>query len=166
MKGCQVRQPFRLGMWMKSLRNTWILLPVLIAGCLGNIEKNHIAPGQLDVFGVIMYSSTDHREINGVRGTDEPCLRGHERSFDNLDIVIGYGRDGKIRKVNSRNPQNSMFGVHPGESVETALVKIREAGFLENGSPYRFKKDELELTMLVDGNGRIFGMTLEVFGPA
>jgi hypothetical protein len=59
-----------------------------------------------------------------------------------------------------------MFGVHPGDAAASALVKIRAAGFVESGSRYRFRKEELALTILVDGNGRLFGMTLEIVDPA
>jgi len=133
---------------------------------MGNAAKSSLAPGQVNVYGVALDSSTDYREIRGVRGIDEPCLRGFDRSFDELDIVIGYGRDGKIRKITTRNPQNSLFGVHPGETVASALVKIRGAGFVENGSPHHFRKEDLAVTMLVDGAGRMFGMTLEAVDPA
>jgi hypothetical protein len=132
---------------------------------MGNAARSNITSSQLDVFGIAMDSSTDYREISGVKGIDEPCLRGYERSFDSLDIVIGYGRDGKIRKVTTRNSQNSMFGVHPGEEVATAMVKIHGAGFVENSSPYHFKKEELALTIFIDGSGRLFGMTIEDVAP-
>jgi hypothetical protein len=128
---------------------------------MGHAVKNSIAPSHLDVFGIAMNSSMDYREIRGVKGIDEPCLRGYDRSFEALDIVIGYGIDGKIRKITTRNSHNSMFGVHPGEAVATALVKIRSAGFVANGSPYYFKKENLALSLLVDGGGRLFGITIE-----
>jgi len=142
-----------------------MLLPLLLAGCIGNVAKSSIEPGQLDVFGVSMNSPTDYVEIMGVKGTDEPCLRGKDRTFYSLDISIGYGRDGKIRKITTRNPQNSMFGVHPGDPLASALVKTREAGFVENDSPYRFRKNELTMKLLVDGNGELFGLILEAVDP-
>lgn len=116
---------------------------------------------QVDVFGVAMGTTTDYQTIRGVKGVDEPCLRGFERSFDKLDIVVGYGRDGKIRKIITRNPQNSLFGVHPGEALTPALVRIHDAGFIEDGTPCRFNREGYVLTILNDGNGRLFGMILE-----
>ena len=143
---------------------TWLLLPLLLAGCLASPARSSLAPGQLDVYDVTLGSSTDYQEIRGVRGTDEPCLRGYERSFAELDIVLGYGRDRKIRKITTRNPQNSMFDVHPGDSAASAVARLRGAGFVE-GAPSRFRKEGLLLTILVDGTGRLFGMTLEEADP-
>jgi hypothetical protein len=45
------------------------------------------------------------------------------------------------------------------------MVKIRGTGFVENGSPYHFKKDKLALTILFDGSGKLFGITLEEIDP-
>jgi hypothetical protein len=150
---------------MKLFRPAPVLLLVLLAGCMGNAARNGIDPGRLDVFGVAMYSPTDYREIGGVRGTDEPCLRGYERSFDSLDVVIGYGRDGKVRKIGTRNPQTSMFEVHPGDTVASARDKIRGAGFSETGEPNRFRKRDLVLTILANGPDRLFGLVLESTDP-
>jgi hypothetical protein len=144
---------------------TWLLLPLLLAGCLASPVRSSLAPGQLDVYDVTLGSLTDYREIRGVRGTDEPCLRGYERSFAELDIVLSYDRDGKIRKITTRNPQNSMFGVHPGDSAASAMAKLRGAGFVEN-APSRFRKEGLLFSILVDGTGRLFGISLETTDPA
>lgn len=145
---------------MRSLSVISILLPVLLTGCLGIMTGSAVKPEQLDVFGIVFDSSIDYREINGIKGTDEPCLRGVERTFDILEIVIAYGHDGQIRKITTRNPQNSMFGIHPGDPPAVAVTRLSGAGFVEE-SPYHFKKDGLLLTILVDDTGRLFGMTLE-----
>lgn len=146
---------------MKHVRISWFLLLFIQCGCMVNVVKSTLDSRQIDVFGVVLYSSSDYQSIGGVKGVDEPCLRGYDRSFDALDIVIGYNRDGKIRKITTRNSQNSIFGVHPGEAVDTAMVKIRGAGFVEDGSAYHFRKDSLELSVLIDSSGRLFGLTLE-----
>lgn len=151
--------------FMRLISCCVILLQLLIAGCVGGGSSSPIPPGQIDLFGVALHSSVDYREIMGVRGNDEPCLRGFERTFEPLEIVLGYGRDGRIRKITTRNPQTSIFGVHPGEAVDSALIKVRGAGFVETDSPYRFRRGDLGLALLVDGNGRAFGLTLEVSPP-
>jgi hypothetical protein len=137
------------------------LLLFQLIGCMGNNARNAIDPDQLDVFGITMHSSTDYREIRGIKGVDEPCLRGYDRSFDALDIVIGYNNDGSIRRITTHNPQNSLFGVHPGETVASAFVKIREAGLVASDSPYRFRKEGISLRLLADESGKIFGMSIE-----
>ena len=128
---------------------------------MGTAARNSVDPGLLDVFGVTMFSTKDYREIKGVKGTDEPCLSGYERSFDTLDIVIGYGRDRTIRMITIRNPQNSIFGIHPGELFAHALQKVHGAGFIEDGSLNRFRKGDLALTLRPDESGKLVSLTLE-----
>lgn len=145
----------------KSIMIT-LFVALLLAGCASkNISRDKLI-GQVNVFGVELFSNVDYREINGVVATEEPCLRGYERSFDALDLIIGYGFDKKIRKINTRNPQTSLFGVRPGMPFEEGKLKILQAGFAESGSPYTFRAGRYSLTLLVDGNQKIFGVTVEV----
>ena len=116
---------------------------------------------QINVFDIALFSSVDYREIKGVLATEEPCLKGYDRNFDALDIIVGYGFDKKIRKIVTLNPKTSLFGVSPGMSFGEGKQKILQAGFVEYGSPYKFKADRYSLTLLVDGNQKIFGLTLE-----
>jgi hypothetical protein len=135
---------------------------MLLPGCMSAGAGSGIAPQHLDVFGVRMFSKTDYREINGVKGVDEPCLRGYERTFDALDIVIGYGKDGAVRKITIRNPKNSLFGIHPGDNVSRMQEAITTMGFVNDGRPYRFNKGNVSLTVRSDATGEwISSLTLE-----
>lgn len=148
---------------MKLQKSILIALLVLLflAGCMSkNIERDEMV-GQIDVFGVELFSDVDYREINGVKATEEPCLRGYERSFDALDIIIGYGFDKKIRKITTRNVSTSLFGIKLGMAFEEGKKKILQAGFKEYDQPFMFRADGYSLTFLVDGNSKIFGLKLE-----
>jgi hypothetical protein len=137
------------------------VLILLLAGCAGmHLEPNDVR-NQVDVFGVQLFSDTDYRVINGVTAEEEPCLRGYERTFDALDIVIGYGFNGKIRKITTRNTATSMFGIHPGITFDEGRKKILLAGFSETTSPVTFKSNRYSLTFLVDDKDTIFGLTLQ-----
>ena len=148
------------------IRWVLVLLSLLCAGCFGNEVRNSRDPALVDVFGVVFLSETDYRQIRGVRGVDEPCLRGFDRSFDELDVVIGYDREGRVRKITTRNPQTSLFGVHPGDTAASAVAAIRGAGFAEDGTSSRFRNGGLALTVRADPSGRLSGMTLETVDPA
>lgn len=137
-----------------------LLLPLLVVGCLAP-PRGVIAPGQLDVFDVTLHASTDYRELRGVVGIEEPCLKGYERHFDHLEIVIGYSHDGVIRKITTRNPQTAMFGIHPGETMASAREKTIGAGFLPTSVRNIYRRPPLLLTLLGDGSGTLFGLTLE-----
>jgi hypothetical protein len=139
------------------------LLVVLLlhAGCSYNHTKLDMINGQINVFGVELFSDIDYKEINGVVATEEPCLKGYERSFDALDLSIGYGFDKKIRKISTRNLNTNMFGIKPGMAFEEGKKMILQAGFTEFAPPFTFKANGYSLTFLVDGDNKIFGLTLE-----
>ena len=101
-----------------KIRKSIILFPILffLAGCAGKHFDRGTVCEQVDVFGIQLFSDRDYKEINGVKADEEPCLRGYERTFDALDLTIGYGFDKKIRKITTRNPGTILFGINPGMS--------------------------------------------------
>ena len=115
---------------------------------------------QVNVLGIQLFSDVDYREIKGVMAVEEPCIRGYERSFDALDITIGYGFNNKIRKITTRNPGTSLFGINPGVNFREGIQKILQAGFIEFAPPFTFRSNGYTLTILVDDKDIIFGLTL------
>lgn len=138
-----------------------LLIPLLLAGCMSTSVGHDKMAGQVNVFGVELFSDVDYKKINGVVATEEPCLRGYDRNFDALDLTIGYGFDNKIRKITTRNLNTSMFGVKPGMAFEEGKKIILQAGFIEHAPPFTFSASKYSLTFLVDSNNKIFGLTLE-----
>jgi hypothetical protein len=144
---------------MKILKNVVMLLSLCLAGCIVNQVRTDVSR-QINVFGIELYSGVDYREIAGIRATEEPCLKGYERSFDTLEITIGYGFDKKIRKITTRNPGTSLFGISPGMSTENGNRLAQLTGFQEV-APYKYRGNDIYLTLLVDGKGNLFGITAE-----
>jgi hypothetical protein len=142
-----------------AMKYVVMLLVVCLAGCLANRAVEDV-PGRINVFGIKLDSEVDYREIAGVKATEEPCLKGYERTFDSLDIVVGYGFNKKIRKITTRNYKTSMFGIRPGLSATEAGKLARQAGLVEV-DPVRYHGNNLSLFLLVDGKGKVFGMMLE-----
>ncbi len=136
-----------------------ILILLCLTGCMANRVKTDVS-SQVHVFGIEMYSAVDIREIGGVPANEEPCLKGYERSFEKLDITIGYGFNRRIRKITSRNPGTSLFGISPGVSAEEGNRLAQKAGFIQD-SPYRYHGHDVSLLLLVDGKGSVFGITVE-----
>jgi hypothetical protein len=147
---------------MRFQRAILILSFFLLAGCMGKYVESEKIRGQVDVFGVALFSSVDYKEIKGVMATEEPCLKGYDRSFGALDVTVGYGFNKKIRKIITRNSNTSLFGVSPGMPFEEGRRKVLEAGFIEAGSPYRFRADGFSLALFVDGSQKIFGVAVEL----
>lgn len=146
---------------MKFQRLVPILLLFLLGGCMANNVKNSRIDDQINVFGVKLLSSVDYRQINGVTATEEPCLRGYDRNFDALNAIVGYGFNKKIRRIHTRNPNTSLFGISPGMSFGEGKQKILQAGFVTSSSPFVFTASGYSITLLVNGD-KIFGLTIEL----
>jgi hypothetical protein len=148
---------------MKSNISILIMLALFLvpAGCMSKNIDTEKVNAQINVFGVKLFSDVDYKEINGVTASEEPCLKGYERSFDALDIVIGYGFNKRIRKITTRNPNTSIFSIKPGMAFEEGKQEILIAGFTEDIPPFIFSTNGCTLTFLVDGNNKIFGLTFQ-----
>lgn len=138
-----------------------LLITALISGCLTPRPAPESLRGRIDVYGVELFSAADYLVIQGVTAAEEPCLRGYERSFDQLEVIVGYGFDKRIRKITSRNPQTSMFGVKPGMAFKEGEHLLLHSGFTRHGPRGSFVSDGYSLKLLVDGADTIFGMTVE-----
>ena len=139
----------------------FLLVPFLLVGCMGKHIERDTLIGQLDVFGVELFTDVDYRQIKGFTSTEEPCLRGYERSFDDLDLIIGYGFDKTIRKITTRNAGTSLFGIRPGMTFDEGREKILTAGFAEYHPPFTYRSIGYTLKFLVGSDNKIFGLTLE-----
>lgn len=144
---------------MPLFRYSLLILAICTAGCMANQIRTDVSP-RVQIFGVALHSDVDYREIGGVQASEEPCLKGYERSFDKLDITIGYGFNRKIRKITTRNPGTSVFGISPGMPAEDGERLARQAG-LQGVAASRYQGMDINLILLVDGTGKIFGITLE-----
>jgi hypothetical protein len=141
---------------------TTLLISLLLTGWVSKSISSDKVISQINVYGAELFSNVDYREINGVVATEEPCLKGYDRRFDALDITIGYGFDKKIRKIITRNPNTSLFGISPGMSFEEGKQKVLQGGFVTSESPFLFKAERYSLTLLVDSNQNIFGVKVEL----
>jgi len=152
---------YRTTMKFQKLITVPLLLFLFLTGCMGKHLEQDKMHDQVNVFGVQLFSDVDYREINGVMAGEDPCLKGYERSFDALDITIGYGFNKKIRKITTRNPGTSLFGINPGVTYREGKQKILQAGFIEFAPPFTFRSNGYTLKLLVDDKDTIFGLTLE-----
>ncbi len=137
-----------------------IVCLLFLSGCATE-RIQHSRDQQLKVFGIELYSPVDYRQIGESTATEEPCLKGYERSFDAVDITIGYGFNGKIRKITTRNRSTSMFDIRPGMGLTEGQSRAVQAGFIPV-SPVHYQKKDLSLTLLADENGMLFGITVEI----
>jgi hypothetical protein len=134
----------------------------LIAGCAAGQASLRAANSLIRVFGAELGAEGIPPELCGVDATEEPCLKGYERIFETLAVSIGYGHNGRIRKITTRNSETAMFGIHPGDDLRPSRERALAAGFRETGTANRYKDDSCSLMLLVGENGRVFGMTVEL----
>jgi hypothetical protein len=146
---------------MKFQRLVPILLLFLLTSCMGRYVEDSKIDDQINVFGIKLLSNRDYQQINGVTATEEPCLRGYERNFDALSVIVGYGFNKKIRRIHTRNPNTSLFGISPGMSFGEGKQKILQVGFVASSSPFVFTVSGYSITLLVDGD-KVFGLTIEL----
>lgn len=145
---------------MKNLLLSLLLLAVL-AGCAAHRTTDAYQSQQIDVFGVQLGSSEDYRTLKGVTATEEPCLKGYERSFDALKLTIAYGFDKRVKRIATRHPETAIFGIRPGMKVAEGRQRAVQAGLAATDSPDRFRGDGFFVVLLVDDNDTVFGVTLE-----
>lgn len=134
----------------------------MLAGCAGRHAVVSEPPKvDVEVFGLQLGSATDYRTLEGVTATEEPCLKGYERSFDALDLTVGYGFDKRIRRIATRHPDTSVYGIRPGMPAEEGRQSAVQAGLRATATPDRFQGDGYFVTLLVDESEKVFGIALE-----
>lgn len=117
---------------------------------------------QIKVFNITLFSQADNRAINGVAPRREPCIKGYEFYYDDLDLVVSFTPNDSVWRITTRNKNTGMFGIKPGDSFSQAKRKILQLGFTQSYTPYKFVKDWCLFTLLVNEKNKVFGMTVEV----
>ena len=139
-----------------------VALLACLAGCAGAGPGVRTANDGLLVFGAKLGSAGIPDGLEGVTAEETPCLKGRDFSFETQDVLIGYGHNGRIRKVVTRNPGTSIYGIRPGDDFAGAEAKVLAAGFHETGTKHRFSNGCCLLTLSVDDAGSVFGLLLEL----
>ncbi len=138
-------------------------LAVLLAGCAGlGAGGLKAANDGLLVFGAQLGATGIPVGLAGAAAEETPCLNGRDLAYDAQDILIGYTHGGRIRKVVTRNPDTSVYGIRPGEDFASAGAKVLAAGFWETGAKHRYRSKCCLLTLSVDEAGRVFNLLLEL----
>ena len=150
--------PYQLGFIINTVLS---FLFLFLPGCSNSKPGSDEINKQIDVFGIHLFSEEMFQKIKEVTAVEEPCIKGYEKIYDQLDVSIGYSKSGYIRKITTLNKDTAMFGIKPGEAFPTGKDMILKAGFIQGDTDYHYKKDWCSFTLLVDKNN-IFGMRIEV----
>ena len=141
-----------------------VLLAVftLLQGCSHVSDNTRQINSNIDVFGVELSSRINHMVLEGVAAEREPCILGYEYLFDSLDVTIGYTHKGVVRSIKTRNENNSIVGIHPGDSLGDAKKQLAKHGFQPGEKADTFRDLQLMITLFPNENEILFGVMAEM----
>lgn len=144
-----------------------MLVVVVLAGC-GNSSDSFIKKEvntQINVFEVKldMVESKVHESV-GSKGEKAMCVYGYEYGYEDKLINIGFNSEtGRVRRVTTKNPETSIYGIKPGTELEQANKTIELNGFKkDDGSKYRFYKENTVLYIISMKATHADGITIEI----
>lgn len=134
---------------------------VVLLGCAAGPDLRAANDGLL-VFGARLGAAGVPVGLAGMPAEESPCLNGRDFAYEEQGLLIGYTHGGRLRKVVTRNPETSIYGIHPGDALEDALPKALGAGYAETTTRHRYTGACCVLTLSVDEVGRVFSLMLEL----
>lgn len=142
-----------------------MMMLLTLAGCSNSndsfIEKE-VNPN-IDVFAVkmLMDEKSVHEAI-GAEGEKAMCVYGYEYDYSDKLINIGFNSDAKlVRRVSSKNPETSIYGIKPGMELTKAYKIITSNGFKKD-SKYKFSKDNVILSITSMKGTNADGIAIEI----
>jgi len=138
-----------------------------ISGCTKSsdsfIEKQ-VNP-QIEVFGVkLMMDEAKVNELLGSKGEKAMCVYGYEYDYTDDGINIGYSsKSNQVRRITSKNPETSIYGIKPGMELAKAYKTLSANGFKEsNESKYVYSKENIIFSIISMKSTNADGLTIEI----
>lgn len=134
------------------LLTPFILLSIL-TGC-GNEEDAFISKEvnpQINVFNVQIYMDESNvHEAIPTKGEKAMCIYGYEYEYEQSRVNIGFNSETeKVRRVTTKNPDTSIYGIVPGTELEEAYKILESHEFSKSeSSKYLFYKENIRLTLI------------------
>lgn len=138
---------------------------LILAGCANSSDsfiKNEVNP-QIDVLGVkLLMDEKSALETVGSEGEKAMCVYGYEYDYSDKLINVGFNSDTKlVRRVCSKNPETSIYGIKPGMELSQAYEIISSNGFKKD-SKYNFQKEKVILSIISMKGTNADGITIEI----
>jgi len=138
-----------------------------VSGCNGSsnsfIDKE-VNP-QIDVFGVkLMMDEAKVNDLLGTNGEKAMCVYGYEYDYADKEINIGYNAESsQVRRITSKNPETSIYGVKPGAKLAEAKKVLSANGFKKSAnSKYKFSKENVNFSIISMKGTKADGLTIEI----
>ncbi|WP_161821969.1 hypothetical protein [Sporotomaculum syntrophicum] len=139
---------------------------IALAGCgnTNSLINNEINPN-IDVLGIkLNMPEAQVHELAASQGKKDMCINGYEYNYADKLINIGFdANQGKVRRITTKNPDTSIFGIKPGVDLATANAQLEKYSFSkEQASEFKFHKENVMLTIISMHGTLADGVTIEL----
>ena len=143
-----------------------VLAVVMLWGCSSSdpFLEEEINPN-IDVLGIKLGMQEDQvHELAGSIGEKAMCINGYEYQYADKLINIGFTIDeSKVRRVTTKNPDTSIFGIQPGMELAAAAAQLDQFGFTKDQtSEFKFHKETVMLTLISMHGDLADGVSIEL----
>jgi len=154
---------------IRSVASTILLflIALSVSACSGSSASfitKEVNP-QIDVFGVqLMMDEAKVKGLLGDQGEKAMCVYGYEYEYADKDINIGYNsKSNQVRRITSKNPETSIFGIKPGTKLAEAYQVLAANGFIESAdSKYKYSKENIIISIISMKSTNADGITIEI----
>jgi len=144
-----------------------LIMVTFLTGCRSSTDSfitEEVNPN-IDVLGIKldMPESKVH-ESAGSKGEKAMCVYGYEYEYADKHINIGFKSDkGTVRRITTKNPDTSIYGIMPGTDLLNAYNQIEANGFTKNNnSNYKFYKNNIIITIISMKDTLADGINIEM----
>lgn len=143
------------------------MMATVLAGCGSSTDSfivKEVNPS-IDVFGIkLNMPESKVHESAGSKGEKAMCIYGYEYDYADKLINIGFKSDkGTVRRITTKNPDTSIYGIKPGTELANANAQISATGFVkDDSSNYKFHKDNIIITIISMKDTYADGITIEI----
>jgi predicted small secreted protein len=144
-----------------------LLASLVLTGCGNSAStfiKDKINPN-IDVLGIQLGMTEEEVfKLAGSDGEKALCTQGYEYAYSEKKLNIGFNSETKtVRRVTTKNPDTTIFGIKPGMTVGEAFTKIDGIGFTKDSvSNYKFHNENVTLTVLSMDGAQADGVIIEI----
>lgn len=130
-----------------------LILLTILTGCSNKEDAfitDEVNP-QIDVFNVQIYmDEPDVHKAIPTKGEKAMCIYGYEYQYEESLVNIGFNSETeKVRRITTKNPDTSIYGIVPGTELEEVYKIIDSQGFSKSeSSKYIFYKENIRLTLI------------------
>lgn len=149
----------------KKILSTLILSVVILASITGcSSSSKYIKETlntNLDISGIKFDMTV--AEVESLLGDNyevSPCVYGYEHEYSDLNLVVGFDKKDKVRKIIVKSGTFSVFGIADGTDKDSAIETLKSNSFTEK-SPGEYACENVAIKFLTGSSSEINGVSVE-----